>query len=304
MMRLGTWFLWQRLRWYNRVRSALRLRVPLWAQPMWHQYTGYKGPWIENYFFAYWCQWEQDILARRKISSVYVPVWWTDCYHTYGKRPQARLQRWLSRHLREDTRYFTVVQNDDGILEDVPSNLTVFGAGGVGDVPIPLIKDRLVAPEGKRDILCSFMGLSEGAHDRTGVRSRMKEALSREPGFYFGSGSLQEFIGITSRSIFALCPRGWGRTSFRLYEAIALGTIPVYIWDDVPWLPYADTLDWEQLGVSVNVRDISRVPEIVRAHTPEMITAKRRALQERYEAYFTLEGTSAQIVRMLQEQGE
>lgn len=43
-----------------------------------------------------------------------------------------------------------------------------------------------------------------------------------------------------SRSSLALAPRGTGPTSFRLYEAMALGAVPVYIWEGgrAPWLPY------------------------------------------------------------------
>ena len=33
-------------------------------------------------------------------------------------------------------------------------------------------------------------------------------------------------------SLFSLCPRGYGPTSFRLYESIQLGSIPVYIAED------------------------------------------------------------------------
>ena len=35
-----------------------------------------------------------------------------------------------------------------------------------------------------------------------------------------------------------LSPRGWGRTLFSLCETIRLGNIPIYIWDDIPWIPY------------------------------------------------------------------
>lgn len=34
-------------------------------------------------------------------------------------------------------------------------------------------------------------------------------------------------------SVFHLCPRGNGPSSYRLYEALQADTIPVYIWDEV-----------------------------------------------------------------------
>jgi hypothetical protein len=34
-------------------------------------------------------------------------------------------------------------------------------------------------------------------------------------------------------SVFHLCPRGNGPSSYRLYEALQADTIPIYIWDEV-----------------------------------------------------------------------
>ncbi len=35
-----------------------------------------------------------------------------------------------------------------------------------------------------------------------------------------------------------MCPPGFGQSSFRVAEALAVDTIPVYVWDRVPMLPY------------------------------------------------------------------
>ena len=64
----------------------------------------------------------------------------------------------------------------------------------------------------------------------------------------------RRFVELMSRSVFALCPRGYGRTSYRMYEALQLGCIPVYIHDE-SWLPYADELDWREFAVLVPLAD-------------------------------------------------
>ena len=46
------------------------------------------------------------------------------------------------------------------------------------------------------------------------------------------------FINTTINSKFALSPRGYGRSSFRIFECFELGTIPIYIWNDINWLPF------------------------------------------------------------------
>lgn len=43
---------------------------------------------------------------------------------------------------------------------------------------------------------------------------------------------------VMRESSFSLAPRGLGRTSFRLFETMHLGLIPIYVWDDYEWLPY------------------------------------------------------------------
>ena len=38
-------------------------------------------------------------------------------------------------------------------------------------------------------------------------------------------------------SVFGLAPRGYGPTSFRLYETMQMDAVPIYI-SDVFWLPF------------------------------------------------------------------
>ena len=39
---------------------------------------------------------------------------------------------------------------------------------------------------------------------------------------------------------FSLCPRGFGRTSFRLAETVGAGRVPVFVYSDQLWVPYRD----------------------------------------------------------------
>ena len=44
-----------------------------------------------------------------------------------------------------------------------------------------------------------------------------------------------------SYTLYNLAPMGMGRASFRLAEIVQMGRIPVYIFEDFPWLPYEGT---------------------------------------------------------------
>jgi len=90
------------------------LPVPSRFRPLSHRYAGHAGPWIEDAFYAFW-------RARRPagIDRVYLPVFWTDYYLRHGRlAAHAELQEFLDDSLSPDRRYFTIVQNDDGINSD------------------------------------------------------------------------------------------------------------------------------------------------------------------------------------------
>lgn len=54
---------------------------------------------------------------------------------------------------------------------------------------------------------------------------------------------------------FSLCPRGFGRTSYRLAETVGAGRIPVFVYSDVLWVPYRDL--YNRFGFSANVTGLA-----------------------------------------------
>ena len=84
--------------------------------------------------------------------------------------------------------------------------------------------------------------------------------------------SQARYAEILAASKFALCPRGCGLSSFRLFESMSLGVAPVIIADG--WRPISG-LDWS-FALFVPEARIPRLDAIVRAHEPEW--AERGAL--------------------------
>lgn len=65
-----------------------------------------------------------------------------------------------------------------------------------------------------------------------------------------------------SSTLFNLAPPGWGKTSFRIGEVIQLGRIPIYVYDSVPWLPYAGSVfDIEQVGILCKEMEVDQMVE-------------------------------------------
>jgi hypothetical protein len=267
------------------------LPVPKIFQPAPPKYTGCVQMCLENYFYDFWEK------SSSETEMIYLPVFWTSYYFANGYIRHNTLQKFVKKNINPNKKYFTIVENADGIIEDIPKNILVF-ASGKGNIPVPLLKALpYEAKNYERDIFCSFMGKTSGPNDKTGVRSKMISALPKE--YFYGNGNLEKFIEITKRSVFTLCPRGYGRTSFRLYEALALGSIPVYIWDDVEWLPYKNELDWDEFAISINIKDIDKLPNVLKSHTPEMLLAKQKKIKEICEEYFSFDGTCRQIIKFL-----
>jgi len=203
--------------------------------------------------------------------------------------------------------YFTVVQHDDGPQLDLPHGTIVFGAC-TGTVPLPLIYEDtrntlLHAPRQPKDLLASFVGSM--THP---VREAMCAALVAHDDVYLqgkkewshqvAPSAADHFLTMTLRSKFCLAPRGYGRSSFRFFEAILLDTIPVYMWDDVCWLPYQDQLDYATFSVCISSKDIPRLHEILTSISEERYEEMRKALHA-VKSRFTLEAMCEWIITYL-----
>ena len=106
-----------------------------------------------------------------------------------------------------------------------------------------------------------------------------------------------EFLDLTLRSKFCLAPRGYGRSSFRFFEAILMDTIPVYFWDDVEWLPYKEHLDYTLFSVSIS--DISKTYDILSGISEERYQTMKTELQK-VKHWFTLEGMMEYVIEKIQ----
>ena len=58
-----------------------------------------------------------------------------------------------------------------------------------------------------------------------------------------------------------MAPRGYGRSSFRFYEILELGTVPIYIWDDIEWLAYKKIVDHSKFAISIHVSQLDQLEE-------------------------------------------
>ena len=86
----------------------------------------------------------------------------------------------------------------------------------------------------------------------------------------FTNEQFDSYRDLISESYFSLCPRGYGPTSFRLYESISLGSVPIYISDDF-FLPFKELIDWENLAVLIKPKEIKKIPLVTHDRLTELV---------------------------------
>lgn len=253
----------------------------------------------------------------------YLPAGWTALESRYRALPRPlrkylglgkflynRLNRVVRRTCLRRRRVFTVCQHARGVEIDrrvhCPANLLVFSSGGTGHIPLPLLCDKREHPAIERTLIASFQGVVRHPRNDYPWRDAMAREFAGRPGVEVvdtaGEGTgRKDYLELLARSRFCLCPRGYGRTSFRLMEAMHAGCVPVYIHAGDPWLPYQDLLDWSEFCVLVDYRRIDGLYACLAALPPERVARMARRAKQVADEYFTLDFVSRYVVSKLEE---
>lgn len=109
----------------------------------------------------------------------------------------------------------------------------------------------------------------------------------------------KEYVDTLLSSDYALVVKGDGNYSYRFYEALSLGRIPVLLDTDCV-LPLEDVIDYDSFIVRVPYYDLYAIDRIVAAHynsiTTEEFTAMQQKAREVYEAYLSVDAFLAYAV--------
>lgn len=259
-------------------------------------YPPYNFQLFEEYFFKIYT--ENNIDSER----IYVPIFWTSLYvnRNYGQGDLSDVQSYLD-NLDRDKKYFTIVQYDDNILNDLRDlDILIFAMGGYGKyrdrcyaIPLNCLPPSNLQKNNK-DIFASFIG--SPTHQ---IRNKMNDILSSNSKYVISSSlGYNQFRDVMSRSLFSLCPRGYGQTSFRICESLQNESIPVYIYDD-PLLPFDTEFDFNDIGIKVHIDEISRLDEILSSKSNSDIQKYVENGRIIYQKYFDYDGCFQSIIEIL-----
>jgi hypothetical protein len=274
-----------------------------------------KGLYLEEYFL--------DFIKRNnyQTSKKYIPALWTNFqiegwFRQNDKKVemQKSLDEWLLENESKNG-YYTLVQYDDGPLLNIPKNTDIYGACS-GTHILPLIyqdtNNTLLSMSKKsfneKSILCSFVGNITSNNVLPNVRKVMFDTFKFNGKFkMINSGGwtpavkkvMQDtFINTTIDSKFALSPRGYGRSSFRFFECYQLHTIPIYLWNDIEWLPFKDEIDYSKICVSLHISKINELENILSNITEEEYN-NMFIEYEKIKHLFELEGMCEKIITLV-----
>ena len=132
-----------------------------------------------------------------------------------------------------------------------------------------------------------------------GFLSNDKDFLLHVNGFWTPNvdiSSQDNFINTTCNSKFCLAPRGYGRSSFRFFEILQLGSIPIYIWDDIEWLPYKNEIDYSLFSITIHISQINKLKDILLS-IDEIKYNQMLNEYEKIKHLFTLDGMYEWILK-------
>lgn len=267
------------------------------------------GRYMEEYFYDYILENKDKITIDR----IYIPIFWTNIqnhpgFKSYKRNYDILLQTALSKY-PQTAKFFTVVQHDDGPMINILRDILIFGAC-TGDIPLPLIyedtKNTLlnISQSNYNYIhslhLASFIGskthnIREIIYKELQLNSDIFLTIQNTWNSDVSKSASDLFIDKTLASKFCLAPRGYGRSSFRFFEAMLLDRIPVYFWDDKEWLPYMEHLDYSKFAISIHISNIHKTYEILKNISDEQYLSMLNELHH-VRHWFTLEGMSEYII--------
>lgn len=218
--------------------------------------------------------------------------------NNYGNDQQARkeAQDYID-SLPDEDKYFVICQYDDGCMVDWKGkDVLEFNMSKKIGVEIPLLcQPHPYIFNSHKKYIASFIG------SRTHPIRNELEQFKNLPDWYisYEQHTIQDYLRIINESVFCLCPRGYGLSSFRTAEAMQYESLPVYISDE-HILSYGKFDDYI---IYVNQVDISRLPQIideVMSSPEKLLTTFIENCKSHYKEFYSYEGAMKKIIECLE----
>lgn len=180
----------------------------------------------------------------------YLPIFWTNWLvtHNHGTKDLYKLKDEVDKCIIDSNKTFTVCRYADGPVVSIGATIQFLCSRKTEiGIDIPNIcsphKELLIQP--KKKYLASFVG----ALSTHKIRQRIAKLFENSKDILIVDHKNNEdyFVKTMLQSYIALCPRGYGGSSFRFYEAMQLGVVPFLI-GDIDHRPFKKYIDWDRIS--------------------------------------------------------
>jgi hypothetical protein len=178
----------------------------------------------------------------------YLPIFWNNwlVMHDYGRKDLHKLQNEVNKCIIDDNKTFTICRYADGPVVQIGRTVQFLCSRKtqVGfDIPNICTPHKVAFLEKK--YLASFVGVLGTSK----IRERMAKDLKGAQDILVVNQrkGTDYFVQIMLESYIALSPRGYGGGSFRFYEAMQLGIVPILI-GDIDHRPFKNYISWDEIS--------------------------------------------------------
>ncbi len=204
---------------------------------------------VERVFYN-WIINQKAILTNNvdEADFCYLPIFWTNYFlnHNFAQTGIEELAEECMRVLNNSEKTFTLCQYDDGPIIDLGltkiflgSRKTINGA----DIPLLCSEHKYKEKSRKKKYLASFSGRLS-THP---IRKELAKLIKDREEYRITKGNWGEYVFVNTilKSYACLCPRGYGGGSFRFFEAMQMGVVPIHI-GDIDIRPFKKSINWDK----------------------------------------------------------
>lgn len=225
---------------------------------------------VEQDFYNYILKQEDLLTNNPEVADWhYLPVFWTRFwrYHDHGRIGYTELRDIVNVALIDDKKTFTLCQYANGTFIDIGSVKAFYSSRVLPDgmdMPLLCSEHKVSSLSTEKKYKASFVGRFL-THE---IRQELYDRFSEEKKFFIKDGffSTEFFVNNIMESYVSLCPRGYGGGSYRFFESMQLGVVPMLI-GDIDVRPFKTQLDWDSF--SFYARNVDEAETILDSCTEE-----------------------------------
>ena len=207
------------------------------------------------------------------------------------------MQEICNKIIIDDSKTFTICQYDDGPLADLGKCIQFLSSRKNNNgYDIPLLSSHLSMPWfiPKKKYLASFVGRL----DTHPIRKQMKAVIENHPDILIRnqSSGTRSYTRTILSSYISLSPRGYGGSSFRAFESMQLGVVPLLL-GDIDTRPFKDYVKWDDFSIYTN--NPMEIPEILKNLDEKTLIEMGRKANQAYNSTFDYKKWGSYVIKIL-----